>query len=302
LGDGLASIATQLKGRQAPGLVVTYFHAIHEDDATAHAGPVLPFQPLTVRNLAGFIDILLEFGFKFVLASDIAAGLEPDQAYLCLTFDDGYANSLRVLPVLNEFDVPATFFVTTDPIGTGAAFWWDALYRIRKRQGVDTEAVLDEIEGLKERAHHDIVAHVEALGTPAAFRPEGDEDRPLTLEELRRLATDPLAEIGNHTANHAVLTLLDDDAIRATIRRAQDFLEDALGKPPTSIAYPNGNADRRVARIAREIGLSIGFSAGNDLTPRLTDIEDPYLVPRMWIPGGDSLVPDALRLATGNPI
>lgn len=300
--DRLASTFSRLKRRQGPGLLAIGFHAVHDDDATARAGPVLPFQPLTTQNLVALIDLFLESGFKFVFASDIPAGLERDQKYLCLTFDDGYANWLRALPVLKEFDVPATFYVTTDHIATGAAFWWDALYRIRKRQGVDTQSIFDEVEGLKERAHHDIVAYVEALGTPAALQPEGDEDRPLTIEELRRLASDPLVEIGNHTANHAILTLLEEDEIRSSILRAQDFLENALGKAPTSIAYPNGMADQRVAEMAREIGLSIGFSVGADVPPRLTDIEDPYLVPRMWIPGGDSLVSDALRLATGNPI
>ena len=51
-----------------------------------------------------------------------------------ITFDDGYADNLyEALPILQEFSVPATFFVTSGFIGADKEFPWDGgLSPVRK--------------------------------------------------------------------------------------------------------------------------------------------------------------------------
>lgn len=50
---------------------------------------------------------------------------------LAITFDDGYAdNYLVAKPILDRYEVPATFFVASQTIGTAAEFWWDELENI----------------------------------------------------------------------------------------------------------------------------------------------------------------------------
>ncbi|MEX2511424.1 MAG: polysaccharide deacetylase family protein [Cyclobacteriaceae bacterium] len=50
---------------------------------------------------------------------------------LVITFDDGYMdNYLYAKPILEAFDLPATFFISTKHIGTQKAFWWDELGQI----------------------------------------------------------------------------------------------------------------------------------------------------------------------------
>lgn len=45
---------------------------------------------------------------------------------LCITFDDGYAdNYYNALPILKQFNVPATIFVTSGMIGKKNPFYWD---------------------------------------------------------------------------------------------------------------------------------------------------------------------------------
>jgi peptidoglycan/xylan/chitin deacetylase (PgdA/CDA1 family) len=47
---------------------------------------------------------------------------------VAVTFDDGYADNLEeALPVLEEFGVPATVFVSTNGIDSSREFWWDEL-------------------------------------------------------------------------------------------------------------------------------------------------------------------------------
>ena len=48
-----------------------------------------------------------------------------------ITFDDGYRDNLwNAMPVLEQYDMPATVFVTTGHVGQNREFWWDELERI----------------------------------------------------------------------------------------------------------------------------------------------------------------------------
>ena len=47
---------------------------------------------------------------------------------IIVTFDDGYAdNFYNAIPILKKYDIPATFFISTNNIGTNLEFWWDEL-------------------------------------------------------------------------------------------------------------------------------------------------------------------------------
>ena len=48
-----------------------------------------------------------------------------------ITFDDGYSdNYLNALPILEDLDIPATFFITSSKIDSKLEFWWDDLERL----------------------------------------------------------------------------------------------------------------------------------------------------------------------------
>ena len=49
---------------------------------------------------------------------------------VCITFDDGYSDNLvNAKPLLEEFALPATFFLTSGYLQGTNDFWWDALER-----------------------------------------------------------------------------------------------------------------------------------------------------------------------------
>ncbi len=49
---------------------------------------------------------------------------------VCITFDDGYSDNLiNAKPLLQEFGLPATFFLTSGYLHGKADFWWDVLER-----------------------------------------------------------------------------------------------------------------------------------------------------------------------------
>lgn len=50
---------------------------------------------------------------------------------IAITFDDGYADNLHYAkPILEQFDMPATFFITSGMIDSPHEFWWDELESI----------------------------------------------------------------------------------------------------------------------------------------------------------------------------
>ena len=62
-----------------------------------------------------------------VLTAASASG-EPLERSIALTFDDGYLDNLEVAaPIVAEFGMPATFFLTSEPHELRRRFWWDVL-------------------------------------------------------------------------------------------------------------------------------------------------------------------------------
>ena len=61
-------------------------------------------------------------------------------------------------------------------------------------------------------------------------------------------------EIGSHSLSHPRLTGLDDKALQTELTDSRLALEDKLGKPVTSFAYPYGEFDRRVIESVIDSG------------------------------------------------
>jgi peptidoglycan/xylan/chitin deacetylase (PgdA/CDA1 family) len=62
--------------------------------------------------------------------------------HVAVTFDDGYADNLyNAKPLLQEYEVPATVFVTSDYVDSGREFWWDELERLLLEPGLLPEVL-----------------------------------------------------------------------------------------------------------------------------------------------------------------
>ena len=110
-------------------------------------------------SLRGFRDLcrLFRTHFDVVPLPELLDALDRGDsmsARLAITFDDGYLDNHRTAaPILEEFRLPATFFVTTGFIGTRHQAWWDV------EAGIESEWMdWPDLVDLHERGF-DIGAH-----------------------------------------------------------------------------------------------------------------------------------------------
>ena len=248
--------------RKERGSLLSFlFHGLFQSNEESQSGVIDPQQGITVDMFSAFIRYFREHSYRFVSPDDISAGLSPIGRYVLITFDDGYYNNLRALPVLEQFDVPAVFFISTNHVQYGKAFWWDVVFReFKKRHRTDIE-IQQAIINYKRFQTADVEADLRKQFGDSALRPVSDLDRACTTSELRDFASHRLVFLGNHTKDHAILTNYSLAEIREQIQGAQDAIWRTTGKIPRIIAYPDGNDSPMVLKAAAEAGLFCGMSA-----------------------------------------
>jgi peptidoglycan/xylan/chitin deacetylase (PgdA/CDA1 family) len=114
---------------------------------------------------------------------------------------------------------------------------------------------------------------------------DGDAARPLTADELARLADGGLVAIGAHTITHPVLSRLPTNRQAEEIRESKRQLEAALNRPVTSFSYPYGAAgdfDRTTVSLVRDARFS---HACANVAGRVRPRTDPFRIPRLLVRG-----------------
>ena len=236
------------------------FHSLFRDEAEMDRNVIDPLDRTTVAHLRQLIEYYLARGYRFVSPGEVLGGLPAADNCAMITFDDGYFNNALALPVLHEFDVPALFFISSGHVRDYKCFWWDVLYRELSAQGASPRQMHSEAIALKYLRTEEIEARLLERFGPAALQPRCDIDRPFTPGELRDFASDRLVHLGNHTANHAILTNYRPEEAREQVQRCGDDLAEMTGRRPDSIAYPNGAYNDDVLTACAEQGIRLGFT------------------------------------------
>jgi peptidoglycan/xylan/chitin deacetylase (PgdA/CDA1 family) len=259
-------------------LMCFMFHSLFRNEREIARKVVDPLQRTTVPQLRQLIEYYLQHEYRFIAPTDLLKGLDPGGKYAIITFDDGYYNNHLAVPILEEYRVPAVFFIATNYVKENRCFWWDVLYRERATQGATDAQIHDEGIAMKSMTTEQIEASLAERFGADAFVPRGDIDRPFSPDELREFARCPYVRLGNHTANHAILTNYDSRQLRQQLKGAQDAIGEMTGFNPIAIAYPNGAHNDEVLAACREIGLKIGFTIRPHKIRLPVDQESPNLL------------------------
>jgi peptidoglycan/xylan/chitin deacetylase (PgdA/CDA1 family) len=227
----------------------------------------------------------------------LAVGRLPRRA-VCITFDDGYRSTHDLaLPVLREFDLPATVFVSTAYLDSGTMWNETIVDAVRSlpdgaldltaagvgarvlRTSADRKHLLDELTArAKYLPPAERLALTERL---AAIAGGGGADNLMLTPQMIRAMAAQRFEIGAHTVSHPILTSLSDDDARHEIVQGKRDLEAITGTPVRYFAYPNGKVgkdfDERHVEIVRAAGFAAAFST--EVGPAVRG-RDPFQLPR----------------------
>ena len=221
---------------------------------------------------------------------------------VALTFDDGYRNLATVVaPILQEYKMPATFFVCPGLIENRQWIWtqdlrerlaiispvqldqfaaeqgwpdWDVERLILRMRKMPQQERLAQCERIRERTKHF-----------APSRNSRNEFDLMTWEELSGL--DPKwITIGSHSATHPILSSMPLGEMAQEIAGSREMLERRLGRPVESFCYPNGEYNEAVTEIVRR-----NYTAAVTTEWRAVGLkDDAHLLPRISAAGTPSLL------------
>jgi peptidoglycan/xylan/chitin deacetylase (PgdA/CDA1 family) len=292
------------------GAVILLYHRVSQ----------LPTDPqllcVTQRHFADHLEILRKeynpMGLQ-ELSQVYQEGNLPERAVV-VTFDDGYFDNLaHAKPMLAQYDIPATVFVTTGYLGRRRECWWDELERLLLYPGILPTTLTLTLDG---KRHHWNLGDAASYSEEAyqryrtwnvrervvsgsrqelynalhpLIRPLSDEKqcevldallvwagmervfrsthRTLSTDEVRRIAEGGLVDVGAHTITHPVLSLMPPALQQPEIQGSKARLEEILGRPVTSFAYPYGlHSDYSAETIAvvKQCGFTCADSSYED--------------------------------------
>lgn len=260
LADKLCLTAFLSVFNESAGIRGLLFHTVYEDVCELRRTDCLRYQGLTLEGYHDFFSHFLKRGYSFLEYSDLLHGLLPEKKYLYVTFDDGYFNNTRILPVIEDLNIPIHVFVNTNNILKSRKYWWDVIYQKRSEQGVCEKQVFREIAKKKFRSFEDIERSLIHEFGSEAFKPLSDLDRPLSCAELKNLSKHPLVTIGNHMHNHKIVPLLEREEYRNEVKTCSDVVREITGSSPSGFAFPNGDYRQADLEILDELGFDLAFT------------------------------------------
>ena len=145
-------------------------------------------------------------------------------------------------------------------------------------------SLCEKLRGLPEQSRREVLGHIQKwAGTGTAGR---STHLPLTPEELTRLDQGGLVEVGAHSCTHALLSTLAKAAQQEEIQGSKMVLEEILGHPIASFAYPFGarsDYDAGTVSTVRQTGFERACANFPGTVWRRSDrFQLPRLLVRDW--------------------
>ena len=180
-----------------------------------------------------------------------------------ITLDDGYQNNYSVaFPILREFALPATVFITTGFINTDDTFWnlrLNLSLANTKRTSLSWNGKVLDLGDATSRAKANVIISkslralprtelmsrlskiIKLLGEDPKKPIELDSPfRMLTAQAVREMNQSGLVEFGAHTHTHPILARLSSEECKNEIELSVRRVEEITGCACRFFAYPFG--------------------------------------------------------------
>lgn len=309
VGSGLASFS---RSRRAGEATILTFHGLCEGaeyseilDWTLHL-PLAAFRKICAHVAAEYNAITL----SDLVTARMTNNRLPTNSVI-ITFDDGYESNFKLAyPVLKEFGLPATIFVTTGFLDGADMLWFQRVDLALGRTTLEStewkingkklrlffgtrmqrqQSLVQLMPELKELTDADLLDEIDRLERALKVAPPTvtilpAPMRPCSWDMLREMAHDGQIEIGGHTHTHPILARCDPRAMRAEIFTCQDRIRAEMGRSAVSFSYPNGKEGDftpETQMLVREAGFQCACTTVNGRVGNATSI---FQLPRYGCP------------------
>jgi peptidoglycan/xylan/chitin deacetylase (PgdA/CDA1 family) len=291
--------------RRSRAVLVLTFHRVLDDDEFAVSSS-LPGILVRKQTFASFTAWIANEFEVLDLAQGKPSWDDPVRGQrIALTFDDGWLDNYEhAAPIALCSGASLMIFVCPGLAGESFPFWPERVSKliqsIEDRSKLDgifptvrgltllqaKECIIETLKGMMEGQRDKMIRRLEELVVPTALRGDSEpHNRTMTWEQIQDLCGRGV-RIGSHTFNHAILTGLSGGKVSEELQRSRREIESRLGIPCVALAYPNGNHDGQIDRLAEESGYELAFTTEPGVWTKETNclriprinISEPWLV------------------------
>jgi peptidoglycan/xylan/chitin deacetylase (PgdA/CDA1 family) len=225
------------------------------------------------------IQWLKKNGYFFISIDQLIQYVQNQQEFpkgaVWLSIDDGWKDNIHnIIPVINEYKIPITFFIATDPVENQGIFWWTFFEKRKDKLPNYFKSDSLNLKNIKEKDRKKIIQDLKKRCKKRILR------EAMEIEEVKSLAQNPLVTIGSHTVHHALTANCTDNELEFEIKESKEKLQEWTNKEVKYFSYPNGRFDGRERKILKESGYKL---AATDKKRFITKNDDLYLIPRIGI-------------------
>ncbi len=261
------------------------------------------WDPLPVEHFEKCIKYISEHYEIIQIAELPILGKDfKNHRYATISFDDGYKDNITfALPILNKYNIKATFFIITDSIEKNISSWSHVLeYLIQNSKKEEINLHLDFIsEEFKTNRLGSNASRI-SLGIKIIpyLKTLNDQDRKLVIDAFMKELNDvKIPElmmnwldlqqlhkeghyIGSHTVTHGLLDKMKDEKeIYYELSNSAEVIKNNIGHFPTILAYPVGNYNATTIRLSKACGYTLGVGTKQNIYHPFKD--DIFEIPRI---------------------
>lgn len=316
---GLIKLAAWLRIKvfKQPRIIVLCYHRIIDQ-----GGLISPqcISPTLFEKQVGYFKKNVQVISLVELEKYITGKKQLTSDAVVFTFDDGYEdNYTHAAPILEKYGVKGGFFVASDPILKGKAYWIDelsvilkVLYKQKTAVRVETEthkviqAFIESSESKRKYMAKEVFYSVNSLPLSQRNNVMNDircavNERPntpplMSLEQLKNLVKRGHI-IGAHTVTHPRLSLLSHDQVESEVVEGIMALRQHI-KNIDYFAYPFGKLEDLPKQSEGAFTLFVKHGIKLAVTTEDAAVhlnESPYLISRK-VMSAQSIAQIALKL------
>jgi len=225
-----------------------------------------------------------------------------DEKYneVIFTFDDGFESNMKACEILEQYQIPSIFYITSSFIQNNDIYFSDYIrHMIQQSKNNILKLPWKIYDSLYNKFYvcneiittiknnkiyydqkYDIIDSVFEQTNTMKLDKNDKLYKKLSIEQLKKIVTNKLFRIGNHTHTHCVLPFHTRIEQIMEIQQCNDFLEKEIHFVDKYFAYPSGMYSNETIDICKELNYINAVTTLNGMNTKHTQ---PYMLKRICV-------------------